>query len=64
MVYSMIGMKHINESEHSDSVDYTDVFRGYGGGEGCGFCERDYVDMRIWKAGRELENVMRMYTEE
>lgn len=64
MVYSMTGMKRLNSFEHSDSVDYADAFRGYAGGDDLGFSEEDYIDMRIWKAGRGLENVMRMYTEE
>lgn len=64
MVYTMMGMKRLKDQEPSDAVDYADAFRSFSDENDCGFCEEDYVDMRIWKAGRELESVMRTYAEE
>lgn len=63
MVYTMIGTKRLKNKAGSDVVDYTDALRICPDDTGYGFREEDYMDMRIWKAGRELENIMRAYVE-
>ena len=64
LVYSVIGMKHMKDTDHFNAVDYSEVLHGFAGEEDIGFCEGDYLDMRIWRAGRELENVMRAFARE
>ena len=59
MIHMMAGMKRIDDSDRGKSVDYTEALNS-AAGEDLEFCEKDLADMRVWKASREMEKVIRM----
>ena len=62
MVYALSGMKNLKDSERSNAVDYISALNGFGGGDQIGLCERDVADLRLWKASRAMEEIMRKLT--
>ena len=63
MVTMLAETKKPVDQSASGTVDYGDALRGYDGGGDYILNERDYADMRLWKASREMEKLMREITE-
>ena len=57
-IFLLQGMKQTNDSDGSPSVvDYSDALRNSNTGDCFTFNEKDYADMRTWRAEREMRQL-------